>query len=269
MDLEGKVAVVTGAADGIGLALCERFAAAGMNVVMADVAADALTAAAERIAAAHRVQTLAVPTDVRSCRQVAELERRSLDRFGAVHVLCNNAGVQMPGKAWEFTRTEWEWLLDVNLGGVVRGIATFLPGMIARGEPGHVVNTASIGGLVAHPRTAMYTASKYAVVGLSETLACDLVAEGASIGVSVLCPGATVSRLRENSAALQPAGGRGRKIPTVTGAARLAAAEVARQTVDAIRSRRFWILTHPEYNDLILARAAGIVANDALVTAGG
>ena len=269
MNLEGKVAVVTGAAGGIGLALCESFAAAGMRVVLADVAAERIAAAAERIAAVHQVQTLSVPTDVRSWQQVEELERRAVDSFAAVHVLCNNAGVQMPGKAWEFTRGEWEWLLDVNLGGIVRGIATFLPGMLARGEPGHVVNTASIGGLVAHPETAMYTASKYAVVGLSETLACDLAAEGAPIGVSVLCPGATASRLRENSARLQPDGGLGRKIPTVAGAERLPAAEVARRTVDAIRSRRFWILTHPEYNDLILARAAGIVASDALVTAGG
>ncbi len=267
MELAGKVAVVTGAAGGIGRALCERLAAAGTNVVMADVAGRDLAADAERIAAAHGVDTLAVSTDVCSWEQMAELERSAVAGFGAVDILCNNAGVQMPAKAWEFTRREWEWLLDVNLGGVVRGVATFVPGMIARGEPAHIVNTASIGGLLAHPRSAMYTASKYAVVGLSEALACDLAAEGAPIGVSVLCPGATVSRLRENSAALRPGGRGGRPVPLVTGAERAPAEDVASTAVDAIRERRFWILTHPEYDDLVLARAAAIVGSGSLVAA--
>jgi NAD(P)-dependent dehydrogenase (short-subunit alcohol dehydrogenase family) len=265
--LRERVAVVTGAAGGIGYALCERFAAEGMHVVLADVSAAAVTTAAERLAAESGAETLAVPTDVTRWEEVDELERRTLERFGAAHVLCNNAGVQMPGKAWEFTRAEWEWLLGVNLGGVVHGIASFLPGMIARGDPGHVVNTASIGGLLAHPRTAMYTASKYAVVGLSETLAHDLAAEGSPIGVSVLCPGGTVSMLRENSAALRPGGEDGRPVPLVTHRDRIPAVDVAAAVVDAIREDRFWILTHPVYNDLILERAAGIVETGALVAA--
>src|SRR6266545_3384149 len=246
-DLKGKVAAVTGGASGIGFALCERFAAEGMRVVLADVSAEAVAAAAERVAAESGAETLGVRTDVTSWDEMDELEARALDRFGAVHVLCNNAGVQMPGKTWEFTRDEWTWLLGVNLGGVVHGIKAFLPGMVARGEPGHVVNTASIGGLLAFPGTAMYSASKFAVVGLSETLAHDLAADGAPIGVSVLCPGPVVSLLRENSAVLRPGGEQGREVPLVTDAQRMSAADVAAMVVDAIRTDRFWILTHAGY----------------------
>jgi NAD(P)-dependent dehydrogenase (short-subunit alcohol dehydrogenase family) len=188
-----------------------------------------------------------------------------MERFGAVHVVCNNAGVQMPGKAWEFTEAEWSWLLGVNLRGVVHSINAFVPGMIARGEPGHIVNTASVSGLLAFPGSAMYVASKFAVVGLSETLVHDLRAAGTGIGVSVLCPGATVSALRENSAALRPGSERGREIPLVTHVPRRPAAEVAAMVVEAIREDRFWILTHRGYAELIGRRAAGIVETDEVV----
>ena len=183
--LADKVAVVTGAANGIGFALCEAFAAEGMRVVMSDVDPAALDAAAARLDG----EVLAFAADVRKWDEVAELESRAVERFGAVHVLCNNAGVQLPGLAWEFTREEWEWVLDVNLGGVVHGLHAFLPGMVARGEPGHVVNTGSLGGLIPFAGIAPYTAAKYAVVGLSESLQHDLHAASVPIGVSVLCPG--------------------------------------------------------------------------------
>jgi NAD(P)-dependent dehydrogenase (short-subunit alcohol dehydrogenase family) len=263
--LLGRVAVVTGGASGIGYALCEAFAGEGMRVVVADVNAGAVTAAAERLAAESGAETLAVPVDVSSWDQVDELAARAAERFGAVHVLCNNAGVQLPGRAWEFTPKEWDWLLGVNLGGVVHGIRAFVPGMIERGEPGHIVNTASIGGLLAYPGIGMYTTSKYAVVGLSETLAQDLRAAGAAIGVSVLCPGPTMSSLRENSALLRPGGEQGREVPLVTQFERIPASEVAAMVVDAIRRDRFWILTHPAFNPLIQRRAEGIVATDELV----
>jgi NAD(P)-dependent dehydrogenase (short-subunit alcohol dehydrogenase family) len=236
-----------------------------MHVVLADVNAEAAAAASRRLAAESGADTMAVPTDVTSWEQVAALEARSVERFGAVDVLCNNAGVQMPGKAWEFTREEWAWVAGVNLGGVVHGISSFLPGMLERGEPGYVVNTASVAGLLAFPGIAMYTATKYAVVGLSETLAHDLRAQGAPIGVSVLCPGATTSSLRENSAALRPGGGRGRAIPVVTDREPMPATTVADMVVEAIHENRFWILTHRAYGELILERAAGIVETDALV----
>jgi NAD(P)-dependent dehydrogenase (short-subunit alcohol dehydrogenase family) len=264
-ELAGKVAVVTGAASGIGLALCEAFAAEGMHIAMADVDPAGLDAAAERLADDTGAEVLAVPTDVMKWDEVAALEARAVARFGAVHVLCNNAGVQLPGVTWEFTRQEWEWVLGVNLGGVVHGIEAFVRGMVERGEHGHVVNTASVGGLVAFPGLAPYTAAKYAVVGLSECLEHDLRARDVPIGVSVLCPGPVLSSLRENSAVLRPGGASGRIVPLVTSVPKLAAAEVAAQVVDAIRHDRFWILTHPGYKETIRERCRGIVETDTLV----
>ena len=155
-------------------------------------------------------------------------------------------------------------MLGVNLGGVVHGIEAFVPGMVERGEPGHIVNTASIGGLVAFPGLAPYTAAKYAVVGLSECLEHDLRAQDVPIGVSVLCPGPVQSSLRENSAVLRPGGEKGRDVPLVT-APRIPAADVAAKVVDAIRHDRFWILTHPGYAETIRARCRGIVETDDLV----
>ena len=265
VDLDGKVAVVTGAASGIGLALCEAFALEGMRVAMADLDPAGLDAAAEQIEATTGAEVLAVPTDVVKWDEVAALEARVVDQFGAVHVLCNNAGVQLPGVTWEFTRGEWEWVLGVNLGGVVHGIEAFVRGMVERGEPGHVVNTASVGGLVAFPGLAPYTAAKYAVVGLSECLGHDLRARGVPIGVSVLCPGPVLSSLRENSATLRPGGEQGRDVPLLTGVPRMPAADVAAQVVDAIRHDRFWILTHPAYAETIRERCRGIVETDAVV----
>jgi NAD(P)-dependent dehydrogenase (short-subunit alcohol dehydrogenase family) len=262
--LQDKVAVVTGAASGIGYALCEAFAAEGMRIAMADVDPAGLDAAAARLAADAGAEVLAVPTDVMNWDEVAALETRVVDRFGAVHVLCNNAGVQLPGVTWEFTRKEWEWVLGVNLGGVVHGVEAFVRRMVERGEPGHVVNTASIGGLVAFPSLAPYTAAKYGVVGLSECLEHDLRAQDVPIGVSVLCPGPVLSSLRENSRALRPGGKDGRDVPLVT-MPRIPAADVAAQVVDAIRSNRFWILNHPGYAETIRARCDGIVDTDALV----
>ncbi len=262
--LQDKVAVVTGAASGIGYALCEAFAAEGMRIAMADVDPAGLDAAAARLAADTGAEVLAVPTDVMNWDEVAALEARVVDRFGAVHVLCNNAGVQLPGVTWEFTRREWEWVLGVNLGGVVHGVEAFLRGMVERGEPGHVVNTASVGGLVAFPNLAPYTAAKYGVVGLSECLEHDLRAQDVPIGVSVLCPGPVLSSLRENSRLLRPGGEDGRDVPLVT-MPRIPAADVAAQVVDAIRHDRFWILTHPGYKETIRARCRGIVDTDALV----
>jgi NAD(P)-dependent dehydrogenase (short-subunit alcohol dehydrogenase family) len=263
--LEGKVAVVTGAASGIGYALCEAFAAEGMRIAMADVDPAALEAAAERLVADTGTEALAVATDVMKWDEVDALEARVVDRFDAVHVLCNNAGVQLPGVTWEFTREEWTWVLGVNLGGVVHGIEAFVPGMVERGERGHVVNTASLGGLIAFPGLAPYTAAKYAVVGLSECLEHDLRAQDVPIGVSVLCPGPVLSSLRENSSALRPAGSR--DVPLVAELPRTLAADVAAQVVDAIRDNRFWILTHPDYNETIRARCRGIVNADSVVAA--
>lgn len=260
--LRGKVAVVTGGASGIGFALCERFAAEGMHVVMADVEPDALSEAASRLDA----EVLAVPVDVRSWAAMDQLAARTFERFGATHVLCNNAGVQLDRRTWEMTPDEWEWLMGVNLGGVIHGIHAFLPRMIDSGESGHVVNTASIGGLIAFPGIGPYTSAKFAVVGLSEGLAHDLAGDGLPIGVSLLCPGPVMTGLRENSGRLRPdADGPG---PTsLDGVDRMSPSEVAGAVVDGIRTGRFWILTHPEYGDLIRRRTEGILESGAVVAA--
>jgi NAD(P)-dependent dehydrogenase (short-subunit alcohol dehydrogenase family) len=257
--LVGRTAVVTGAAGGIGLALAERFVREGMNVVVSDVDAGRLERAAQQIAG-DGASVLAVAGDVSRWEDVERLARDTAATYGDAHVLCNNAGVQLTGTAWEFELREWEWQLGVNLWGVIHGIKAFVPGMLEHGEAARIVNTASVGGLVAFPGMAIYAASKFGVVGLSESLAHDLRDRGSRIGVSILCPGPVMSELRENSALLQPGGDDGRTIPLVTHVDRMAAADVAGMVVDAILRDRFWVLTHSEYGRLVDERAASITA---------
>ena len=260
-DLCGRVAVVTGAAGGIGLALAQLFADEEMRVIASDVDAERLAAAAATIDGEVEpvVANVARPEDVDA------LAARALERFGAVHVVCNNAGVTRPGPAWELDVEEWQWLLSVNVLGVVNGIRSFVPAMLEHGEPAHVVNTASIGGLLPYAGIAAYTASKYAVVGLSEGLLLDLRAAGASVGVSVLCPGPIDTDFRSHSRALHPSGPADEVEGEYEGVARIPASDAARPVVDAIRRDRFWVLTHPAYRDAIERRARGIVETDELV----
>jgi NAD(P)-dependent dehydrogenase (short-subunit alcohol dehydrogenase family) len=260
-DLAGRVAVVTGAAGGIGLALAQQLAAAGMRVVISDVDAGRLAEAAATIDG----EVEAVPANVAQPRDVDALAAHTIDRFGAVHVLCNNAGVTRPGPAWELDVEEWQWLLSVNVLGVVNGIRSFVPAMLERREPGHIVNTASIGGLLPYAGIAAYTASKYAVVGLSEGLLLDLRATGAPLGVSVLCPGPTETEFRTHSRSLHPSGPAADVEGEYDGVARISASAAAALVVDAIGRNRFWVLTHPSYRDAIERRARGIVETDELV----
>src|SRR5215211_3201520 len=219
-ELRGRVAVVTGAASGIGLALAERAAQEGMTIVMADVEQQALASAADTLqkrgatVAAHRV-------DVTSEAEVEALAAWVFETIGAVHLLCNNAGVisrQRP--TWEYSVSDWQWLLGVNLWGVVHGIRSFVPRMLAGGEEGHVVNTASMAGLVTGGiGTAVYDTTKHAAVSLSESLYRDLLVRQTRVSASVLCPGAVQTNIfdaeRNRPAALEPAAGR----PPVSGMA--------------------------------------------------
>ena len=198
-EMRGRVAVVTGEARGIGLALSERFAREGMRVVMSDVDPSRL----DQVAATIEGEVASVAADVSRQEDVDALVARTIERFGAVHVLCNNAGVTRPGRAWEFTREQWEWVLGVNLWGVVNGVNAFVPGMIERAEPGHIVNTASLSGLLAWPGLSLYAAGKYAVVGFSESLAFDLRAAGVDRRIGAV-PGPTRTSFRASSRELEP-----------------------------------------------------------------
>jgi NAD(P)-dependent dehydrogenase (short-subunit alcohol dehydrogenase family) len=265
-ELRERVAVVTGAASGIGFALCERFAQEGMRVVLADVDPHRLQEAADRLADSG-AELIAVPTDVSVWESVESLASRAIDRFGAVHVVCNNAGVQRPAPAWECTVEAWNWVVGVNLNGVFHGVRAFVPGMIERREPGHVVNTASIGGLLGYPGIAPYSASKAGVVGLSESLQHDLRARSAPIGVSVLCPGPVDTQFRAHSRELHP-GGPVEDIPDAEPVPALSPASVAAQVVDAILRDRFWIVTHPGYFGELERKLRGIVETDEVVLPG-
>ncbi len=185
-DFNGKTAVVTGAASGIGKALSLAFAGRGANIVMADVEAASLEAARSEVAATG-AEAIGVPTDVTKEDQVEALADTAWDRFGAVHVVCNNAGVLIRGSMLDADRKDWEWILGVNLWGVIHGVRAFAPRMAASGEEGHIVNTASEAGHFAGDGYSVYNTSKFAVVGLTESLARDL--RNTKIGVSMLCPG--------------------------------------------------------------------------------
>jgi len=190
-EFTGKVAVVTGAASGIGLALATRFAEAGMKVVLADIESGPLEAARAAVAAKGG-QAMAVRTDVMREEDVKKLTDAAFDAWGNVHVLCNNAGVSGGAGAdgvWNVPMADWDWVLGVNFSGVLHGIRHFVPRMLAKGEPGHVVNTASAAGLVTGVTGAPYTISKHGVVALSELLYKDLKARNAKLSASVLCPG--------------------------------------------------------------------------------
>jgi len=267
-DLVGKVAVVTGAGSGIGKAMAERFAAEGMRLVLADIEADAL-AAAEASLTASGAEVLSECLDVSDSKAIETLAERTQAEFGGAHVLCNNAGVASGGPVWEISEADWNWVVGVNLLAVVHGIRAFVPRMIAAGEPAHIVNTASIAGLTCPVFMSPYNVTKHGVVALSDTLRSELVATGAPIGVSVLCPGWVKTRIHESDRNRAE----GVEVPdealsdlrAAVGAfiaGGIEPAEVAAQVRDAIVEDRFWIRTHPEMEPMVKARAAAIIAGE-------
>jgi NAD(P)-dependent dehydrogenase (short-subunit alcohol dehydrogenase family) len=194
-DLEGKVAVVTGAASGIGRAMAERFAQEGMKVVLSDIEETALTATVQALKQQER-DVIGVVTDVARPEAVDDLARRTLDAFGKVHVVCNNAGVFLGMKPmWESTLKDWNWIMGVNVWGVINGVRSFVPIMLQQDEPGHIVNTASQAGLVTG--NSIYSITKHSVVSLSEGLSSQLKQQDAKVGVSVLCPLFVDTRIME------------------------------------------------------------------------
>lgn len=258
------MAVVTGGASGIGRAMAARFAAEGMHVVIADVEADALAATADELG------VVGVRTDVTDAASVAALAEATLDRFGAVHVVCNNAGVGGGGLIKDLTLNDWRWVIDVSLWGVIHGVHAFLPHLLRNADGGHIVNTASVAGLVAGPGIGPYNAAKYGVVAISETLAAELAGEDAKVGVSVLCPGLVRTNIftsqRNRPAALRnvtkktAARAANQQITDDLKAQGIDPAIVAGRVFDAIRSNTFWIITHPEHLPAVAQRWARIEA---------
>jgi NAD(P)-dependent dehydrogenase (short-subunit alcohol dehydrogenase family) len=246
-NLKGKVAVVTGGASGIGRALCLAFAGEGANVLVADLdeAGMAETAAGVEKTGAKGVT---VRTDVTKLDSVEALAERAWKELGGVHVLCNNAGVAIYGGLESATHHDWQWVLGVNLWGVIHGVEAFVPRMVAQKQPGHVVNTASMAGLIASQGLGVYNTSKYAVVGLSETLQKDL--RPYNIGVSVLCPMGVSTNIR-NSERSRPADLKNPGGPQETDGVQLIGRyltpeDVAGRVLRAVKANRLYVIPHEE-----------------------
>lgn len=274
---EGRVAVVTGAASGIGLASATRFAQEGMKVVLADIQQDALDAAVEALQqAGHDV--LGVRTDVSQCEQIQRLADTAVNAYGKVNVVHNNAGVVRGGTLEELTLEDWQWVLGVDLWSVIYGVQIFLP-LIKQAGEGHVINTSSSAGLQATPNIGPYNVAKFGVVGLTETLRLELDEADSPISASVLCPGAVQTQICASDRNRQATGfaagdasATDQAFKDMAGpivAAGIAPTEVASMIVAAIRNKDFWILTHPQWKTVMQERAAGLVNNQLVTGFGG
>ena len=271
MDFKGKTALITGAGSGFGLALARLCALEGMNLVLADVQADALARVSEEL---HATPHLAQRVDVSSGAEMATLAAATQARFGAPHLVFNNAGVAFGGLIWEASEADWDWVLGVNLRGVVHGVRLFTPMMLAAaqadpGWQGHIVNTASMAGVFNPPLSGPYNVSKHAVVSLSETLHHDLALVTEQVRCSVLCPYYVPTGIADSH--------RNRAPETMTRATasqrvsyalsskavasgRRSAEEVAALVLDAVRQRHFWIFSHPHALGAVLSNAEDLVA---------
>lgn len=271
--LAGRVAVITGAGSGFGREFARLAAHHGMRLALADVQRDALDETVNELRESG-VTVFGEVVDVADGAQVEAFARRCYDEYGAVHLLINNAGVGSGGYVWEASANDWQWVLGVNVMGIAHGLRCFVPRMLAAeaaGEPGHVVNTASIAGWLAPPLMGVYNASKHAAVALTETLYHDLQLAGSRIGVTLVCPafvstGIAQSHHNRPAALREPATASARLAQVqmekaVTGG-RLSAADVAAQTFDAIRAERFYVFTHPQILPSVQARVAAAVAGE-------
>jgi len=245
--LEGRVAVVTGAASGIGLAIAEALAAEGVNVVMADIDLGAVTAAAGAVRA-RGAAIEPIELDVRDAEAAERVAAHAVDRFGGLHIAVNNAGIVNGGLAWELALDDWHKVIDVNLWGVIHGVRAFMPRILATAEEGHVVNVASMAAVMALSGLGPYTVAKHGVLGLSDVLRADLEKVDAPVGVSVVFPG----RIRTG---MNPIGS---VEPSV----------VAANVLDAMRTRRPYVFTDDHSTDEVKARLESIVAARADVIGG-
>lgn len=268
-DLKGKVAVITGGAEGIGKAIAVAAAAEGMKLVLADIDASKLDKTVTEFAA-NGTEVIGIKTDVSKYEQVEALAQAAFERFGNVHLLVNNAGVAVAKSAWETTQQDWDWVMGVNLYGVTNGLRAFIPTMLAKGEEGHIVNTASVAGLISEPALAAYNVSKFGVVTLSEGLHHDLTLRKSNIKVSVLCPAWVKTRIAESErnrdegdrcdvSKLDP-------ISLKTGMSVMKAVQngippekVADDVIAAVKAGQFYILTHPHSKAGVQIRMEDII----------
>lgn len=266
-ELAGKVAVVTGAASGLGRAMALAFADEGMHLALADVDDAGLQETRTRLDGKD-VKSIVMRLDVSKASEVEAFARKCFQELGAVHVVCNNAGVALSGPVWETSEAEWQWILGVNLLGVVNGVRAFAPRLIAQDE-GHIVNTASVAGLISPPGMGAYCVSKHAVVTLSEALHHDLRERGSRVGVSLLCPayvptgiadsernqppGVSVSSKSNERVAKEAA------LRKAVAAGKLSADDVARAVVAAVKENRFYVLTHPGIKGAVRARMEDVL----------
>jgi NAD(P)-dependent dehydrogenase (short-subunit alcohol dehydrogenase family) len=257
-DLAGKVAVVTGGASGIGKGIAARLAAEGARVIIADIQRDALEATAAELGVDG------VPTDVSDSDSVESLARTVVERYGTVHVVCNNAGIGPLAPVKDLTLDDWRWMLGVNLWGVIHGVHTFLPILSGNPDGGHIVNTASMAGLVAHARLGAYSTAKYGVVALTEVLAEELAADGSRVGVSVLCPGTVRTNIgtssRNRPAELGDAGFKDVDIELEDNPRYrwIYPEQAGRVVVRAIKRGDLYALTHPDWYPQVAARHEAI-----------
>lgn len=268
-EFKGRVAVITGAAEGIGKAIARRAGAEGMRLVLADIDGARLEEVLAEFAALG-IEAVGRTMDVAKQEEIEALATLAFERFGHVHLLVNNAGVAFLSPVWEVSQADWDWVMGVNLYGVTHALRTFLPRMLAQGEEGHIVNTASVAGLLTQPGAATYNASKHAVVAVSEGLHQDLELRQARIKVSVLCPAwvktriADAERYREPGHAKAPASSDpflkkiGKAVLTAVEKG-IAPEQVAADVFAAITAERFYILTHPEIKPQIQTRMEDIL----------
>jgi NAD(P)-dependent dehydrogenase (short-subunit alcohol dehydrogenase family) len=268
--LDGRVAVVTGAGGGLGRVLARRFGAAGMKVVLADVDEAGMAATGVELGAAG-AKWIAKRTDVSDGAQVEALARAALDAFGAVHVVCNNAGVAPLGAVWESTEADWRWALGVNLWGVIHGVRVFTPILLGQDDEGHIVNTASVAGLISPPGLGVYSVTKHAVVALTETLHHDLAARGAKVHCSVVCPAffpsgiaaserARPAALANDRARTHADDERDAQFRKAVESGKLTADDIGAAVFDAVRDERFYVLTHPRILPAVERRMQDILA---------
>jgi NAD(P)-dependent dehydrogenase (short-subunit alcohol dehydrogenase family) len=261
---KNRVAVITGGAGGLGSAMARAFAERGSKIVLADLDAPNLEVMTKSLAATG-AQVLGVPTDVTKRDSVEALAEATLKRFGAAHIVCNNAGVATFGPIAQSTQKDWEFTMNVNFWGVVYGLQAFVPRLIAQRQGGHVINTASMAGLTGMSWLGVYCASKFAVVGLTESLVRELRPH--DIGASVLCPMIVETKINDNSLRMRPAELRnpegtdilqtGGDAPPLVGST-IQPEELARRVVRAVERRDLYILTHPEQREILKRRAQRI-----------